>query len=303
MAISDNIYTTGAASAEYIAPIVWSAESEKYIYENSVFLGLVKTDLRQLNKPGRQYNYSFQGGFSLGLLTDGVETPVSSLAYTQATVNFYSFGDAKQISIKELMESAVDVLGDVQVGFLGAISETRDSEIVAEMMNTTSTGVYPNGKTSSTIGSTDTFNPDMIAKTKIAMRQTQGRTLYAIVVHPDQEYNLVILPNFVNASQYGKDEVINTGEIGKYLGVKLYSSTHITTATENSTTVYKAIALGGNPMMNIYPFVFMPKKYFEMYFEEETKRQRAITGSCYEIFGVGILRNAGIVVMTSASSI
>ncbi len=294
MAISTNHFNTGTTSAGYINPIIWSPTSEQYIYENAVFQKLGITDPRQLNKPGKQYNYQFAGSSSLGALTEGVAIPVSAITYTQVTVTFNSYGDAKQVSSDELNEGLTYILSDIKAGALGAMIENRDSTIVTELLNTTSTGVYPGTATSSTISSTDIFNIDMIAKVETMMEQSQAKKCDAIVIHPMQKYSIITSDGFTKASEYGGGAKVSSGLLGDYYGVRMYVSNHITTATENSTTVYKAIALGRKP------FVFMPKKNFVFNFEEETKRERTLTCSYWEKYGVKILRNPSVIIMTSA---
>ena len=294
MPVSSNAYMTSAASYEYVSPIIWSAESEKWIYENSVFQGLAMRDNRYLNSPGRQGNYTLNNQFSMGKLTEGVDIPVSPLSFNQVTIMFFGYGDAKQVSKEALVQSFDYVLNDIRDGFAGAIQENRESVIVTELMTTTSTGIYANGKNSSNILATDTFNTDMIADVKTAMKKTQARKCDAIVIHPDQENAVLKLANFINASQYGSSRVIKSGEIGEYLGIKIMVSNHVTSATENSVTVYKAIAFGRRP------FIYAPKRLPEFAFEEETKRSRAITASVWEMFGVTLLRDDSVVIMTSA---
>lgn len=294
MGIEANYYNTGSASANYVNPIVWSEESEKYIYENAVFQQLGKTDLRQLNRPGRQYNYTFGTSSSMVALTEGVQTPVSALSYTQVNVTFSGYGDAKQISKEELAYGFSYILNDIKYNALGAMVENRDSTIVTELLNTTSTGIYPGNTAAGTITASDVLNTDMIAKLETTMEQTQAKKCKGIVIHPLQKYSLITNTNFIDASKYGDARVIHSGEIGEYLGIPIYVSNHITSATENNITVYKAIALGRNP------FVFMPKRNFEFAFEEETKRDRVITASYWEMFGVKILRNESVIVLTSA---
>ena len=294
MPVSSNAYMTSASDYEYVSPIIWSSESEKYIYEQSVFQSLAIIDGRFLNAPGRQGNYTLNNQFSMGKLTEGVDIPVSPLSFNQVTINFFGYGDAKQVSKEALAQSFDYVLSDIKEGFAGAIQENRESVIVTELMTTTSTGIYSNGKNSSNVAVSDTFNTDLIANVKTAMKKTQAKVCNAIVIHPDQENTLLKLANFINASQYGSNSVIMAGEIGSYLGIKIMVSNHITSATENSVTVYKAIAFGRRP------FIYAPKRLPEFAFEEETKRSRAITASVWEMFGVSILRDDSIIILTSA---
>ncbi len=293
MSISQNYFNSSTTSAGYVNPIVWSPESEKYIYENSVFQALGKTDGRQLNVPGKQYNFNFGAAYSMSLLTEGVETPVSSYDYTQVVVTFKGYGDAKQISKEELAMGFSYILSDIQLGAFGSMTENRDSVIATELLNTSTTGIYPGTSTSSTVTTASVLDTNMVAKVETTMEQSQAKKCGAIVIHPLQKYSLLVNSNFIDASKYGSDRVIHSGEIGEYLGIPIYVSNHITSATENSLTVYKAVALGRDP------FVFMPKRNFEFNFEEETKRDRTVTASWWEMFGVKILRNESVIILTS----
>lgn len=296
MAISENIFKPSDTSAGYINPIIWDAASEKYLYDAAVFPQLGKVDMRQMNVPGKQFNLSLQTGFTMGALTPGVQTPISALSYTQVTVTFNGYGDAKQVAEEELVQGLGFILNDIRLGAMGSAVENRDSVIATELYNTTATGIYVNGKTSSTIASGDVLDTKTIVKVDETMAQTQAKKLVAIVIHPKQEYSLRTDANFVDASKYGSDAVIRTGEIGSYQGVRVFRSNHITSATENSVTVYKAIALGAK-----VPFVFMPKKQMEFYAERETARDRAITLSWWEMFGTKIVVNDSVIVVTSAT--
>jgi len=294
MNISTNAFTRSSTSADYVSPIIWSPELEKYIYDEMVFMRFAVNDPRHLNKPGRQGNYQLNNAYTMQALQEGIPTPISPLSFNQVTINFYAYGDAKQLTEEELAEGFDYLLTDIRNNALGSMGENRDAVIVTELMTTSSTGIYANAKTNANISTADTFNTDMIAKLKTEMMKTQAKAPQGIVVHPDQYYSVLILPNFVNASQYGSDRVIRTGEIGSYLNIPIMVSNQITTATENGITVYKAIALGRRP------YIYAQKKNFVFGFERERLRDRAITISWWEMFGVSILRNESVIVMTSA---
>jgi len=294
MAVSANAYQTTSANSDYTNPIIWSPQAEKYIYESNPFQQYAVNDTRFLNSPGRQGNYTLETAYASGRLTEGVETPISDLTFNQVTITFYGYGDAKQVTDEQIETGFDYVVNDIRYGALGSMGENRASVIVTELMTTTSTGIYPNGKTSGTITSADTFNTDMIADVGTAMEETQARECNAIIVHPRQANSLKKLAQFTDSSKLGSDRVIRTGMIGEYLGIDILVSNHITTATENATTVYKAIALGRRP------YIFAQKRTFEFSMEREKQRDRAMTFSWWEMFGVKILHNESVIIMTSA---
>lgn len=296
MAISENIFKQDATSAGYVNPIIWDDQSEKYLYDGAVFPTLGKIDTRQLNRPGKQFNYQLQGAFQHGLLTPGVPTPVSQVTYTQKVVTFNAYGGAVQFDEAELAQGLGYLLSDAKEGSMNSAVEFRDSIIATELYTSTGTGIYVNGKSSSNIAAGDVLDAATLVKVDDSMKLTQAKKLIAIVIHPKQEYSLRTNAQFITASAYGSDAVIKTGEIGSWQGIKVFISNYITSATENSITVYKAIALGAKT-----PFVFMPKKQMEFYAEREIARDRAITLSWWEMFGVKVIVDDSVIVVTSAT--
>lgn len=294
MAITDNIYKSDASSAAYVNPIVWDEKSQEYLYKNTVLYPLGKIDGRMLGRPGKQMNYTFDQAFSVAELQEGVATPVSDLGYDQVTVTFKSYGDSKQISKEELELSFEFVMNDLKRNAVGAIAENRESVIMTELLTSTTTGIYPGARTYATITAADVMSPEMIAKAKTKMHETQGGDLRAIVIAPEQEYSLLVNSQFTDAGKLGDDRVNKFGLIGGYLGVLVYSSRHVTSATENSITVYKAIALG------MEPFVFMQKRNPDFEFAEENIRERSITFHYWEMFGVSLFREAAVFTITTA---
>ena len=294
MTVSPNAYARYSANSDYTNPIVWSPEAEKYIYESNPFQAYAVNDSRFLNTPGKQGNYTLNTAYSMGLVTEGIATPISALGYNQVTIQFYGYGDAKQVTDEEAGTGFSYIKNDIKYGAVGSMSENRAAMIVTELMNTTATGIYPNGHAAGTIVAADTFNTDMMANVGTSMEESQAREVKAVFIHPRQGNSLKKLEQFTDASRLGSDRVIKSGMIGDYLGIDVIVSNHITTATENGITVYKAIALGRRP------YIFAQKRVFEFNREKETLRDRAETFSWWEMFGVKILHNESVIIMTSA---
>lgn len=294
MTLETNVYKTADASTDNINPIMWSPEAEKYIYEGSAFMPFAVVDERYMGKPGKKVIYTVESAFTMSALTEGTETPVSALDFSTVEVEFNAYGDAKQVGWEQIELGPSFVLKDIKYGALGSAIEKRDSVIVAELLTTTTTGIYPNGHDSSSVVSTDTYDTEVINHAMTLMEESQARKLEAIIIHPRQAYSLRQLQQFTDASKLGSDRVVSKGQIGEYLGVKILKSNHITTSTENTITVYKSIALGRRP------FVFLPKTKLRFFEEEETKRDRAVTFSWFEMYGVKIIHNESVIVITTA---
>lgn len=62
---------------------------------------------------------------------------------------------------------------------------------------------------------------------------------YVMFIHPAQEHTLLTEKQFVDASEYGSDDVVLNGEIGRYLGIRVISTSQVKTyegGDEDTTT-------------------------------------------------------------------
>ncbi|MHA1408884.1 MAG: N4-gp56 family major capsid protein [Candidatus Odinarchaeia archaeon] len=85
----------------------------------------------------------------------------------------------------------------------------------------------------------DIFTPELIADAIIELEEegwpSPGQSpdyQYVLFIHPKQKKPLIKDGQFVNASEYGNNEVVMNGEIGKYLGVKVVVSVNCTAAAD-----------------------------------------------------------------------
>lgn len=106
-----------------------------------------------------------------------------------------------------------------------------------------------NATADSGLGSDDTFDPDLIANAKTKLqskkckfwsggveanssqdkppwRNEQGDA-FNLFISSEQENALLKAGQFVNAAEYGGNEIVQNGEIGKYLGVKVIVSENV----------------------------------------------------------------------------
>jgi len=300
MAIDTNIYKSDAASADYINPTYWDKKIEQAARERTVMLQFGVENTTLLNKDGKQINIAKNQVFSAADLTEGTQTPVTSMAYDQVTVTVKEVGLAKQVSQLELDYAFETVMNDIINNMGLAIGEKLEQDIINACVAGAGSTVYPNGTSSSSITASDTLDFEELVDAIKALH-TNKRTPKALVIHPEQEASLFKLKDtagnyiFVNAAVYGGREAILNGEIGKILGVKVFVSTFIPTVTENTdVTVYEALMLGERP------FVVAWKRKPQIKFREDSILDRAITFSATATYGVSVLNDDSIVLVKSA---
>lgn len=138
----------------------------------------------------------------------------------------------------------VDTLS--QAVFTGAATQTQDTAMSDGYKMQTILGGTAN--LTSTLATGDTLSPDMVAKARRLLMTdgahywSSGTTFtrsttakknpwlpepakpFVMVIAPEQEEALQTDSQFTNAAEYGGNEVVMNGEIGKYLGVKVIST-------------------------------------------------------------------------------
>jgi len=292
MAIETNIFKSGATSADYVNPELWSDAIEQVARESEKMRPLGVMDNRALGTSGKQINIAKNQQYSAAALTEGTKTPVSTIAWDQVTVNFVEYGLAKQVSDLELAYGISTMFNDITLNMGSALGENRDNVIIAALSAGAGSTIYANGKATGTITTGDVFDTDLFADGKTAMRVDKREARY-LIIHPNQENALLKDAQFVDASVYGGRETVLGGEIGRYLGVKVISHTGIISGTENSVTVYRALLLGPRS------FVFAQKIAPKVAWKEDSILDRAITFSAKETFGVSVLNDEAIVELRS----
>jgi hypothetical protein len=121
----------------------------------------------------------------------------------------------------------------------------------------------------------------------------QSRSALFLIVHPKVEGDLRILSDFRDASITGSPYTRETGFIGTYFGVNVFSSNNITTSSEN-TTVYNNLLLGPRAL------VLMDKNPANMEIDMGHAVDRAVTFHVTKDYGTSVLNSESIVLAKSA---
>ena len=293
MATSANAYLSTASDAAYVNPTLWAPQIEQVARQVAIMEPLGITDNRAMGTAGKQINIAKNNAFTAAALTEGVATPVTSMSHDQVTVTFSSKGLAKQISILELDYGLSGIYNDVIMNMGSALGELKDQLILDALDAGAKNTLYADSTTSGSISSANVFSTTLIANGVTKMRIEKREPQYLIIA-PQTENSLIKDSNFVDASKYGGREVVMNGEVGRYLGVKVFSTTHVNSATENSTTVYKNVLLGPRS------FVIAYKRGVEVKVKEDSVLDRALTFAASETYGISVLNSESIVVLKSA---
>jgi len=149
--------------------------------------------------------------------------------------DFYKGGIA--IPKESVMTSNVDLVKTARMMVSEAIAQDVDEAILKDVVDAIEgnngefndySGDASHDPTIIDQSSSGVLTPDAVAK---GMREVEkkGFSPFAMVISPSMKYDLRTDSQFTNAEQYGSDEVVLNGEIGKYLGLKIVESENIST--------------------------------------------------------------------------
>ena len=225
-------------------------------------------------------------------LTEGTAPSDTSITVSTVDITFKEIG--KMI---KLTKTAVENVGENIVrGLIEhlaqglALKEEKDIVDAVEAASTTEVG-----KTDDSLTSSDVLSVSLIAEA-IGKLRAKGYAPKWLVIHPEQEVELLKDSQFIEASKYGSNEVLLNGEIGKIFGVRVLVSPYAYKASDaNANGVYAkhAYLLADNAVAFV---VRRPPTVEEKY--EPTERARYIIAT--ERYGVAVLNADAIVKIHSA---
>lgn len=243
-AIDTDVFDSGETAAGYLNPQIWNRKIEDYAKANLVLAPLGVQNEELLSKPGYQLNIATGVAITAAALTETDSIDIQKPDFGQVTVTPTEYGGAFQITRKEMDRAFVNLVNEKSADAGYALAKIKDDTIMAALVaNTDISTVYVNDAVATTFASTDVFDTDAIADAVTTLRTNNWKPTY-LMIHPHQEGALIKSSNFIDASKFGGNDVVMNGQIGRYLGLKVFSTTVVTTATVNSVTAYKALVLG-----------------------------------------------------------
>jgi len=167
--------------------------------------------------------------------TAGTELESEDFDLSAVNLPLVRYGFKTEISEDALKDFAfIDMpIGDmIKDEMTTWLAEKKDKLILQAFANSTVTSLtvpYVIAGTDNTVDAGDVLTPalfnEAVTKIRENNRGVEGQ-LYAFL-HPRQIKALRDDEQFTNASEYGSNEVVMTGEIGKYLGVKIIETTSV----------------------------------------------------------------------------
>ena len=300
MDYSENAYTVSQGLNENTIPLIYGKEDVliKELYDAEKLRTLGNDVTRYFNGAGKTMQIPIdEYHWAVSRLTEKVKTPISDLKWGSKTMTFNWYGDAKQWTMESEAVVSSYTLSDMRGKALKALGENRDDTIINELLETTSDAIYPfkaNGTKESDSDVASEFQYRQVLSARVKMTMDRLALSY-VIYHPLQEASLLANEKIIDNNFYSNN-VLERGVIKDIYGTKFIAHNRIQSVTENSKTVYIALACMDKP------FFYAQKRVPVYELSRGDIRARAWTFHYYEAFGVKIVRDKGIIPLKSVGA-
>lgn len=213
--------TTSVASLEPTEIIRGSIE--KSARANLVAMQRVRVNRDLIGSPARSLIVGGRGTISVASVSEGSAITKVNPTWTPHTLTPTKYGVGVRITREALDAFHFDLI-DSWLEEAGYAMATKLDDVVLEEIRTAS-GV---GSTDATTSGVLSYDDAISARTTIRGNNYNPDTL---IIHSDQEGDLVKDTKFINASAYGDREPILNGHIGKFGGMEVLVTTQCPSGT------------------------------------------------------------------------
>jgi len=220
----EELGTTGTAQIADLIPKVILDEVEEAARARRFGRALVRINEDLVRTKGRSIVVGRRSTLAAGTVGEGASLKSSvnagTLVYTATTITPVKVGTWAVITQEAIEGCELNLIKDAITEAGIALADKEDQDIINELLTTTNTiDALAHGT-----WSVNAYNVITAAVTAIRAKNWTPRYL---VVSPAALKGILLSNMFIDASKYGSNEPILTGEIGKIAGLKVLVTTHI----------------------------------------------------------------------------
>lgn len=233
----ETLAETGTASVAIVIPEVWSRKVEEAARPKRVFRNLISLNTDLLNKEGDIVWMPRRGTVTAAGLTEaGTITPTALTYGTALKLEPSEVGAGVSVSKQAVERAFVNLLEDATRELGEALAQKEDLDIGTALTAATTNALYGGNATGTAdIESGDVLTPTLFAKAILYVRDDNFNPT-DIVIAPEQQWQLGTASQFTNAATFGGRELITTGYVPQYLGVKIWTSTNVPSGAAGAGT-------------------------------------------------------------------
>lgn len=157
-------------------------------------------------------------------VAEGEKPSASTVGVGSTLITMGKYGALVNITQEEIEAVQLDIL-NYKIDRLGRALALKEDDVVLGIF--TASGAVTTTQAAAANGSLG-YNDVMSCVATIRGLNYDAKVL---LIHPDQEGDLMKLSQFIDASKYGAREALLNGEIGKFAGVKVLVSQNMSTGS------------------------------------------------------------------------
>ena len=225
-----DIYTlsdTGTADVHGVIPTVWAKKIEEAARPKRVFRDHIRLDTSLLNKAGEEVRIPRRSELTAAAISEGGTITPSTLTYGTALVlHPTEYGVAVSLT-RQAVERANENLIEAATNELAqALAQIEDTTIRDQINSATSNVIYGGDATGTAdIEAGDVLLPELLTQAAREVRKNDW-TPTDVFMAPQQMYSLGTCIEFTNSARWGNREVIESGVIPQWMGMKVHCTTN-----------------------------------------------------------------------------
>ncbi len=277
--------TTLSSNVQTLIPQIWAAQIEINLRKAAVLEQslIVNEDLLVPNAGDTVYIPILPDLGPATALTEGTDiVPIALTNSTSIPMVPTEYGSIVEITRKALDRMKYNGIEEIMNRLVYSMSQTIEGQIAAlataVVPGTASSmaQVYANGKTSTTLATTDTINDALLHTALTQLEQANNFPFpdgyYRLYVSPKQANDLFEDSNIRNDLRWGASERLFRGEIGQVAGIRIIATNYIAPTTINSITAYQAMLVA--PRWASIAYKRRPEAYVDPTLYDGGRRRR-----------------------------
>ena len=237
-------------------PEIRTSLIEEEFREKAIARGLAVVYKELMGKPGSSLKVPKIAGIDAIEWTEGGVINSNALTMSEVDVPVKTFETSVDITEEAIQDSFVSVIDAVTRGIGAALAEKEDKYIFQKAVDGAGAEIIAGDKASiDDLVAGDILTPKEIKDARAWLRKYKAPQPFSLVLHPEQVRELMDDDQFMDAAQYGDDSVVKTGEVGRFIGMKVFESTNLPVVQNNQgVEVYAGLALSARSI------AFVPKQ-------------------------------------------
>lgn len=245
-----NAFTTAQTAAGYVNPEYWDKALLDHVRANIVALQFGRDKSSLVGGDGDAFNITLLSEpAAASSVAESAAVSVVAFSPTTVVLSPSEHGIAYQITDKEARRAFFDVMSQMMADIGYGLALQADKLAVSQLQNSAGNAIVANGVVSSAVASSDTLDHLDIAKAMEQNAIDKYPNHVALLINPQQAYDLMVDSNFLTADKFGAEAAVFNGFLGKVYGIPV----HVTTQIEVGSNKSKAILIS-SPDAFVYGF-------------------------------------------------